>query len=123
MNEPIEFRAAVSADVSAVKQCAAAAYHKYIERIGREPAPMVADFESQIAQSLVQVMTVGESFGGFAVCYAKSDCYFLENIAIYPAFQSCGYGAQLLHHVHSLAAPFKVVRLYTNEKMVENLSW
>ena len=116
-------RPATLADADAIRRCAAAAYQKYIERIGREPAPMVADFEAQIRQAKVHVMCAGETLCGFAVCYAADDCYFLENIAVSPDCQSCGYGSKLLDYVHTLASPFELVRLYTNEKMVENLQW
>lgn len=123
MTEAPVIRPATPDDLPAIRKCAVAAYEKYIDRIGRKPAPMVADFTMQISQSLVHVLTVGESLGGFAVCYAKSDCYFLENIAVDPAFQSSGLGFRLLQYVHKLAVPHQVIRLYTNEKMAENLSW
>jgi len=38
-----------------IERCARAAYRKYVGRIGREPAPMVADFAPQIAAGQVWV--------------------------------------------------------------------
>lgn len=119
----MSIRRANAADVEAIATCAAAAYHKYIARIGREPAPMLADFALQVSLGQVHVLEVKNTVVAFAVCYPQDDCYFLENIAVDPACQGSGYGAQMLEHVHALASQYGVVKLYTNEKMHENLSW
>lgn len=37
-------RPATVADLPTVRQCAVDAYGLYVERIGRKPAPMIADF-------------------------------------------------------------------------------
>ena len=116
-------RRAVAADVSAIAACARAAYSKYIERIGQQPAPMLADFATQVAQQQVEVMLVEHDLLAFAVSYPLDDCYFLENIAVDPARQGHGYGAGMLNHIHALAVGYPVIRLYTNEKMHENLVW
>lgn len=116
-------RLATDTDVVSIRRCAEKAYQKYIERMGREPAPMVADFSSQIELGHVHVLTVAESLCGFAVCYPMDDAWFLENIAVDPACQGQGYGARILEYVHNLATGFDIIRLYTNEKMTENLAW
>lgn len=116
-------RRAVQRDVVAIKACACAAYSKYIERIGREPAPLLADFTSQVELQQVDVIMVNNSVVAFAVSYPLEDCYFVENIAVDPAYQGGGYGAALLNHIHALGAKYPVIRLYTNEKMHENLVW
>jgi ribosomal protein S18 acetylase RimI-like enzyme len=116
-------RRAVAEDVDAIAACARAAYSKYIERIGREPAPMRADFATQVAKQQIEVMVVGHELVAFAVSYPLDDCYFLENIAVNPGCQGHGYGACMLNHIHAMAVGYPLVRLYTNEKMHENLAW
>ncbi len=123
MNGVMTIRLACAADCEAIQTCASAAYHKYIERIGREPAPMLADFAAQISKKQVHVLTNNNVIVAFAVCYPLDDSYFLENIAVDPECQGSGYGAELLEHVHALGAQYGVVKLYTNEKMHENLLW
>jgi hypothetical protein len=39
-------RKADKRDLDSIRRCAAAAYRKYVERIGRKPAPIVGDFEA-----------------------------------------------------------------------------
>ena len=46
--------------LDAIAACARAAYEKYVARIGREPAPMVADFASSFAAGHVRVAVDGE---------------------------------------------------------------
>jgi ribosomal protein S18 acetylase RimI-like enzyme len=84
---------------------------------------MLADFAAQTAQGRVHVMMAGGKLVGFAVCYHDREGYFLENIAIGPACQDLGYGAQLLNYVEQLAIGACTIRLNTNEKMTENLAW
>lgn len=43
-------RQAEAADQRAVVDCVRAAYAKYLVRMGKEPAPMHADYEALIAQ-------------------------------------------------------------------------
>lgn len=124
---------AVQADCIAVAGCAEAAYQMYIERIGKPPAPMVADFRSQIAEGKVYVLeqyplSQEQPLLGFVVCFksnarhaesvrsttrenkgtkkdncAKAQTYFLENIAVNPHSQRAGHGNRLIKHVFALA--------------------
>lgn len=121
----MHIRVAVEADCAAIKTCARSAYEKYTERIGREPAPMVADFVMYIRAGNVLVVENKGVLVAYAVYYADGDCLQLENIAVDPAHHGRGYGTQLLKAIHDLARQGKycAVSLYTNEKMVENLLW
>ncbi len=107
-----------------IERCARAAYGKYVARIGREPAPMVADFAAQIAVGEVWVAVDAAGLGGYVVRYPRGDHMHLENIAVLPERQGRGVGRALIAHVEAetrrkgLAA----VELYTNEKMTENLA-
>ena len=103
--------------------CAETAYALYVERIGKKPAPMVADFGHFVQQQSVHILEVDKSLAGFIVCLAKPDHFRIENIAIHPDYQQCGYGRQLMEFAESeaRASGFSRIELYTNEKMWENL--
>jgi len=107
-----------------IERCAREAYRMYVARIGREPAPMVADFASQIAAGKVWVAIDDEELAGYVVCYARGDHMHLENIAVAPEQQGCGIGRALIAHVEGKAREqgLAAVELYTNEKMTENLA-
>ena len=116
-------RKAVAQDLEAVRNCARAAYAHYVERIGREPAPMVADFSAAIERGEVDVIDVVGELAGYVVFYPESDHLHLENVAVDPVFQGQGLGYRLIEHVESSARQlgFERVELYTNAKMTENL--
>jgi hypothetical protein len=49
-------RQAEQGNQEALVDCVQAAYSKYIERIGKTPAPMLADYTTLIAQGTVYVL-------------------------------------------------------------------
>ncbi len=118
-------RLANQGDLAAIAECAAQAYQPYVVRMGKEPAPMVADFKAQIDDGIVHVMVDDEGLAGFIVFYRRGDHLHLENVAVFPGRQGQGVGARLIGFVESTARRqgFKAVELYTNEKMTENLAY
>ena len=121
----ITIRLATPNDFAAIESCARDAYAKYVERIGREPAPMVADFATQIDDGLVHVAVAADSaLMGFAVFYPQGEAMHLENIAVAGAHQGKGVGKALIAHCEAEARQqgLACVELYTNQKMTENLT-
>jgi ribosomal protein S18 acetylase RimI-like enzyme len=118
-------RQAENSDLDAIRRCAEAAYAKYIARIGRKPAPMVADFAALIEQNSVMVeVDDAQRVRGFIVSYRQDDHLHLENVAVDPACQGQGIGRRLVERVEHQALENGYVRieLYTNAKMRENLA-
>ena len=118
-------RKAMASDLQDIRICARLAYEKYVVRIGRAPAPMVADFETQIRDGHVWVSEAEDgAVQGFAVFYPRDDHIHLENIAVAPEHQGQGVGKRLIDLCEDTARALGLdaVELYTNEKMTENLS-
>ncbi|MGW3623983.1 GNAT family N-acetyltransferase [Streptomyces sp. NPDC000880] len=109
-----------AADVPAVKAVTDAAYHPYIERIGRRPVPMDADHAADVAAGRVYV--TGDPVVGVLVLVPHEDHLFLESIAVHPDAHGRGVGRRLLEFVdeHARALGLFEVRLYTNALMWEN---
>lgn len=120
---PVLIRLATDDDLQDIQSCAVAAYSKYVDRIGQKPAPMLADFSTQIERGQVHVVIYQSSFAGYAVFYPDNDCVQLENIAIVPSFSGQGIGKRLIEYVEQVARDLgkQAVELYTNEAMTENL--
>lgn len=138
MNNAAMIRQAQQSDRTAIVACAKAAYQHYIDRIGKPPAPMVADFATLIAENKVDVLIREEQLLGYVVSFARNlvptpitqssgndAAYFLENIAVDPQWQGAGHGKRLVSHVEALARDngCTAIELYTNALMVENISW
>lgn len=118
-------RPAAVSDEGAIRACAESAYSRYIEGIGRRPAPMDADFAGQIAAGHVYVAVDEQgAFQGFIVFFEEDGAMFLENVAVMPSAAGWGVGKTLIGFCEAEARRLRLqsVRLYTNEKMIENLS-
>jgi GNAT superfamily N-acetyltransferase len=118
-------RQAVAGDEPEVRECAEQAYARYVPLIGRKPAPMAADFAAQINAGDVYVaIDEREIFQGFIVFYAEKDHILLENVAVLPRAAGHGIGKALIAFCENAARQrgFNAVHLYTNEKMIDNLS-
>ena len=119
----ITIREAMASDLPAIKACARAAYARYVAAIGREPAPMVADFAAQVAAGIVEVAERDRSVCGFIVFFPKDGAMLLENVAVHPDVAGQGIGKALIARCEAAArrAGLPAVTLYTNAKMTENL--
>lgn len=118
-------RAARETDLDAVRRCAEAAYAGYIARIGRAPAPMVADFAAALANGdlFVADNEAADGIAGFVVFYPRADHVHLENVAVDPACQRRGIGRRLIEFAEGKAIElgYRRIELYTNARMTENL--
>ena len=118
-------RPATPFDCTFVRRCARAAYAPYVARIGREPAPMVADFERHIRGGEVAIAEAADGAPcGYVIYRSLGDCVLLENVAVDPAQHGEGHGRALIDHVERFAREqgIALVRVYTNVHMRENLS-
>ncbi len=118
-------RIAVKRDEAAIRACAECAYARYVAAIGRKPAPMTADYAAQIAAGDIHVAVDAEDrLQGFIAFFPEDDHVLLENVAMLPSAAGQGIGKSLILFCEDTARArgFGAVRLYTNEKMVDNLS-
>ena len=118
-------RRATMADLTAIQRLMTDAYAKYVERIGRPPAPMTADYAAALGHSRVWVLERGKAIVGALVTEDRGDHLLLETVAVAHDCQRMGYGKMLLDRAERDAVELGLteVRLYTNEAMTENLSF
>jgi GNAT superfamily N-acetyltransferase len=118
-------RRGITADLPAIGQLISDAYTKYIQRIGRPPAPMTADYAAALEHSRVWVLVSHDAVVGALVTEDRADHLLLETVAVAPAAQGHGYGALLLARAERDAEELGLpeIRLYTNEAMTENLTF
>jgi len=117
-----EIRPAEASDLAGIERCAEDAYALYVPRIGRKPAPMIADFASQIAAGQVDVCCEGGRLLGYIVVYPRGDHLHVENVAVFSGLQGGGVGRLLMAHAEGVArgAGLAAIELYTNIHMTEN---
>ncbi len=97
----------------------------YVNRIGREPAPMNADYDRIAAEGQSWVAEHDGRVVGLLVLERGEEHLLLENVAVLPQAQGLGVGGRLLRLAEDRACAYglREVRLYTNESMTENLAY
>ncbi len=117
-------RLADAADCARVKEIVRAAYAVYVPRIGREPAPMLDDYGALIRARCVHVLEQGGEVQGIIVLIREEGAMLLDNVAVDPEMQGRGIGRRLLDFAEETARAewFRMIRLYTNEVMTENIA-
>jgi ribosomal protein S18 acetylase RimI-like enzyme len=110
-------------EAGAVTMLVREAYAKYVGRIGREPAPMLVDYEAAIMARETWVLVEGDETSGVLVMRPDNDHLFVETVAVRPDRQGSGLGRRLMAFVEEAARDrgLREIQLYTNEKMEENL--
>ena len=119
---PIVVRAATATDVPGVTRCVCAAYLRYIERVGKQPAPMLQDYAQVIRTSQVHIAEREGLILGVLELLVTDEGFLLDSIAVDPSAQGAGVGRQLFEFAEQEAKRhgYDSIYLMTNEKMTEN---
>ena len=120
----MSIRPANAADVPAMTRIVAAAYAKYIARIGKPPAPMLDDYAAHVRSRTAWVIEDHGAVAGLIVLLPMDDHLLLDNVAVNPALHGRGLGRALMVFAEREARRrgYQEVRLYTHEAMTENLA-
>ncbi len=120
----VDIRPAAASDVPAIRAVVADAYGHYVERMGRTPAPMTANYEQIVGDGTMLVLTVGGVVAGLTVLKMGADHLLVSNVAVASAYQGRGFGRSLLDHAEMRASREGIgeLRLFTNELMHENVA-
>ena len=89
-------RRAGAADAEAIRAVTRAAYAKWVPMIGREPMPMTVDYEQRVLDHQIDALQVGPSLAGLIELVPEADHLLIDNVAVLPEFQGCGYGRRLI---------------------------
>lgn len=112
-------------DCTAVESIVQNAYSIYLERMDKPPGPTFDDYGALIVQGLVSVVEdENREIAAVVVLIPKADHLLLDNVAVRPDRQGQGYGRRMIALAESEARRlgYTELRLYTHEKMVENIA-
>ena len=120
----LHIRRAIPDDAPNMQRCAEAAYQHYTVRIGKPPAPMLADYSAVAKGANTFVAEIHGEMVGLLVLVASDDGIMLDNIAVFPEHQGQGIGRKLIEFAEGEARKqkFPHIDLYTNETMTKNLA-
>lgn len=119
----LAFRRATADEADAVRDFTRRAYARWVPVIGREPAPMTADYRAALRHHRIDLLTVDGAWAGLIETAPKDGHLMIENVALDPAFQGRGLGRHLMDHAEALAAELGLgsLRLYTSVLMTANI--
>jgi GNAT superfamily N-acetyltransferase len=111
-------------DAGTLRDLARTAYAHYVERVGREPGPMVDDYEKRVAADECWLVSEDGEAVGLLVLHWEPDHVLLDNVAVAPSRQGRGIGGFLLVFAEHRARveQRREIRLYTHVTMVENIA-
>jgi GNAT superfamily N-acetyltransferase len=124
MSETIEIRQASPEDAGEIRDLTREAYAKWVPRIGREPMPMVADYDEAVKHHRFDLLYLEGALAALLETVDEGHQVLIENIAVRPPFQGRGLGSRLMWHAEAIAWSLcrTRVRLYTNRLMAENIA-
>lgn len=113
-------RPATAADLPAIREVVGAAYARYLSRMDRPPAPMLADYGAAVDAG--QLWVAGQPVAGLIELTEAGDALHVGNVAVHPGSQGTGLGRLLMDFAERRAILLGLTRLslYTNEVMTEN---
>jgi ribosomal protein S18 acetylase RimI-like enzyme len=118
----MHIRQAQASDVSTIEDIVERAFSRYIQRIGRRPAPMDDDYADRIRRGQVFVAE-DVHITGLIILIGEPDHVLIENVAVDQRHQGEGIGRALLDYAETSARALGAseLRLYTNAAMTEDL--
>jgi GNAT superfamily N-acetyltransferase len=124
MENDMRIRPADQGDIAAITAIVSAAYSIYIPRLGKPPGPMLDDYAAYVLAHAVWVAEDNTGVVGLIVLLPQADHLLLDNVAVDPKRHGQGVGSALLQFAEDEARRlrFSEMRLYTHEKMTENLA-
>src|SRR6185436_9701544 len=92
----IRLRPAHQSDSAAIAACVCEAYVHYIERIGKQPGPMLDDYTEVIRQFQVHVAIAEAKVVGAIVLKVTDEGFYVDNVSVRPVVKGQGIGRLLL---------------------------
>jgi ribosomal protein S18 acetylase RimI-like enzyme len=123
MDEAMEMRLGRPEDAAAIRDLTREAYAKWVPLIGREPMPMVADYDEAVKHHRFDLLYVGGVLAALIETVDEGEQLLIENVAVRPGYQGRGLGSRLMAHAEEIARSLgrPRLRLYTNRAMTENI--
>lgn len=125
MSNEIELRQAVEKDAQTICSLTRKAYAKWVPLIGREPLPMLADYDEALKRHRFDLLFFSGELAALIETISHEDYLHIENVAVLPSHQGKGLGRKLLDHAEQLAASleYRTIKLTTNKLFAENLTF
>ena len=118
----LTLRPAEPGDAAGIAACVCEAYVHYIERLGKQPAPMLDDYADVVRKFQVHVAMAAGKVAGAIVLKITDEGFYVDNVAVRPSLKGGGVGRRLLELAEAEARRqgYESLYLATHELMTEN---
>jgi predicted N-acetyltransferase YhbS len=125
MAAAFELRRAGPEDAARVRELTRKAYAKWCEVIGREPLPMIADYDHAVRHHVIDLAFSDGRLVGLVEMIPRKNDLLIENVCVDPLLQGRGLGRRLVDHAEKETRRLGhgVIRLYTNKLFTANLGF
>ena len=119
---PITIREATPEDAGPVTACVCHAFIDYITAIGKQPQPMLDDYQALIAARKVFVASEQDIIAGVLVITEDNEGFCIETLATHPTMQGHGIGKTLIAYAENVARTKQATSVYlsTNSIMTQS---
>ena len=128
-------RPALAKDAEAMRSIAQQAFDQYVALMGKQPAPMLANFDFHLKYDSCFIAELDGKAIGYAILQFADNKPLnkdpldieplLDTIAVLPTYQSRGIGKTLMLALETTMkqAGHKSYKLYSNIHMTETIAW
>ena len=119
---PYEIKLATARDAGGVAECVCRAFIDYIPLIGKQPQPMLDDYQALISHHSVYVVAEDSKVVGVLVVGETEDGFCIETLATHPEVQGIGIGKKLISFAENMARQRRYDSIYltTNIHMLKS---
>lgn len=124
-NQLLSIEPAKLEDVANIRSMINDAYSKYIERLGKPPAPMHTDHDNLVRKGGVFVLRSAESILGSISLSKFGYSFKINDLVVDVSAQERGYDTMLMDFAEDVAGQqgLTAVTLCTNERMYESIAF
>jgi N-acetylglutamate synthase-like GNAT family acetyltransferase len=113
-----QIRQAGLADAGEIAFCVCQAFIHYIPLIGKQPQPMLEDYQSLIKAHRVFVLCKEEKIVGVLVFEQTKEGFCIDTLAIHPLMQGLGLSKKLIAFAEKIAREMRYKSLYLSTNHV-----
>lgn len=124
IDEAADLRRAGPADAPAILALTREAYAKWVPIIGREPLPMIADYDEAVRHHPIDLLYVDGRLAALIEMVPGEQHLLVKSVAVSPDCQGRGYGKSLMAHAERIAASLglREMRLFAHQLFEENIA-
>jgi len=121
----MKIRQAHAEDAEVLRLIAQKAFSHYVACMGKQPAPMLANFDYHLRFDRCMIAEMNSLPVGYAILQFSDAEPLMDTLAVLPEYQRQGVGRRLMQESERVIREkgFSSYQLYSNIHMTETINW